>query len=593
MRLTRLIGWAAAGAAVLGLRREHEQLALVTASSEHQLADAARERDRLQDELERTKDALRRREAHIERLGRARRAERGFTLELREQLDRVRRGHGAHNDHEDVRELVLRAAIKLVGAEKGLLLSRDDEDRDGDLDLVATEGFDADPEHGAIVQRFASRVLERDQIVREDSPRHAADGSSAADDEIENLVAIPLYLRDEFDGVVICANREGGFADVDDDLLLALGDHTGSALQSGRLRQDLDGAHRATLRALAEALESRHPLLAREAGVVAMLARRLARHLDVPAAEQETIASAAMVRDVGYLGVPDRILLKPGPLLAQERAVMEMHPRVGHALISKVPALEPIASTVLAHHERWDGSGYPHGLSGEAIPRAARLLAVVDAFVAMTHERPYRPARTAQEALDEIMVGAGREFDPEIATALSEELAGDEAGLDPGVATAVATALEGGGPASLADEVPLSDPLTLMAGHRAFHEDAEAAARDAADAGARVVIALVRLEDLETINHQAGYAAGDEAIMTVARGVQRAAARCGGTAYRESGRRFAVLVEAPADVELRDPLHELQLELATVDALSLACVDCAPGDRMADVVARARAELDA
>ena len=183
-------------------------------------------------------ELVRRREL-IERLQRSRRAERTWNAELRAHSSASTRLRGGLEEAADARELILRAAIKLVEAEKGLLLSRADEDADGRLDLVCAHGFEHDPERSAIVQRFAREVLDRDQIIREDTPGRP---SGPADAEIENLVAIPLYLRGRFDGVIVCANRRGGFEDVDDDLLLALGDHAGAALQTERLERDLQDA---------------------------------------------------------------------------------------------------------------------------------------------------------------------------------------------------------------------------------------------------------------------------------------------------------------------------------------------------------------
>jgi hypothetical protein len=161
---------------------------------------------------------------------------------------------------EDAKSLILEAAIKLVEAEKGLLISREDEDGDGALDVVLWRGFDHDPTHSAVVQRFARAVLARDEILRDDDPARPGDTeATAADGEIDALVAIPLYLHDRFHGVIVCANRAGGFEEIGDELLLALGDHAGSALHHGRLQHELRDAHRSAVRVLAEAIAARDP----------------------------------------------------------------------------------------------------------------------------------------------------------------------------------------------------------------------------------------------------------------------------------------------------------------------------------------------
>jgi HD-GYP domain-containing protein (c-di-GMP phosphodiesterase class II) len=580
-----------ARAALIERERELQELRARLERVEAGRTDAERGRDRLQGQLERSQVELRRRRELVERLTRARRAEREFNLELREQLEHAHRTGGSPGDaDEDVRELVLRAAIALVGAEKGLLLARTDADRDGDLDLVTSEGFEHDPEHSVLVQRFAHQVLERDEIVREDTGGAAPGGdATAADEEIENLVAIPLYLLDHFHGVVVCANRAGGFAELDDELLLALGDHASAALRTEQLKGAVSAAHRATLRALAAALEARDPMLRREAGETAMLARLLCRRLELGRREEEVIASAALIHDIGHLAVPDRVLLKPGPLSADERAIIEMHPRVGHTLLSQAPALSEVALAVLHHHERFDGGGYPIGLAGDAIPVPARVLAIVDAYTAMLHDRPFRPRRSPEEALEELTDEAGGQFDPEITAIFIEEARRGEPGQFPAVTDAVASALDTAGLSSTREDLPMPDPLTLLPGHRDFREAAQAATRS--DPGGELTIAIVELDELESINRRQGYGSGDHAIVLASRCVQRAALRCGGTAYRVSGRRFGLLVSATGTVAEADLAAELHTEFAVGPSVRVGIATQQAGETMDDVVTRARAAL--
>ncbi len=107
-------------------------------------------------------------------------------------------------------------------------------------------------------------------------------------------------------------------------------------------------------------------------------------------------------------------MLKPGPLTDPERLEMQQHTRLGGRIVGTVPHLKGLAQEIIScHHERWDGSGYPDGLAGDAIPLAARVFAIADGFDAMTHDRPYRAARTREEAVAEIRAQAGRQFDPE------------------------------------------------------------------------------------------------------------------------------------------------------------------------------------
>jgi HD-GYP domain-containing protein (c-di-GMP phosphodiesterase class II)/GGDEF domain-containing protein len=599
-RLGALTRWSAkiaaaltAGALVRRERREAEAARAAQLAAEAEARRAQEERDRLQGEVARREEALARRAELIERLQRSRRAEREFSQELRSQLHRAQQARGELADGGgDARELVLRAAIELTGAKKGLLLSREDEDGDGDLDVVAAHGFEHDPTHSGVAQRFAHHVLERDRTVREDEPAEGSEGRTEADDEIENLVAVPLYLLGRFHGVVVCANRPGGFEELDDDLLLALGDHASTALQTQRLQNEINDAHRGGLRILADALGAADPVLRRQAGEASMLARALCRRLGVSEREHEVIASATLVRDVGHLGVPERILLKPGPLSPEERSVVELHPRTGFSLVSQLPALRDVAEAVLYHHERYDGSGYPGGLAGDVIPASARVLAVVDAYSAMIHDRPYRPRRSSEEALQELEAGAGSQFDPEMTALFCDEVRRTHPAMDTGLADAVASALDSaGGVGPIRPDSPAPDALTLLAGHRDFREAAEAAGRTASLDGPAFSVAIVQLEDLEEVNAREGYRAGDHVIQAAARATQRAAQRLGGTVYRDSGRRFAVLVPAPDAAAAPDVAAELHTEFAIGPGVRLGVAPWQPGDSGEDVVHRARAAL--
>ncbi len=138
----------------------------------------------------------------------------------------------------------------------------------------------------------------------------------------------------------------------------------------------------------------------------------IARALGLDMAAQHEIEVAALLHDVGKIGVPDPILRKPGPLTAAEFEAVQQHPRMGVVIVAAVPGLEATLDAIAHHHERWDGGGYPEGLAGEAIPLFARLLAVADAYSAMTTDRPYRKGMSAAEARQILQDGAGTQWDP-------------------------------------------------------------------------------------------------------------------------------------------------------------------------------------
>jgi len=145
---------------------------------------------------------------------------------------------------------------------------------------------------------------------------------------------------------------------------------------------------------------------------VAHYAKLVARHLGLNATEVELVGTAALVHDIGKVGVPTEVLSKTGSLNDAEYALIRLHPTLGATILSTLPGMEEVIPIVLHHHERWDGRGYPSGLSGLDIPLAARIIFVVDAFDAMTTNRPYGEVRTHEEAIEEIDRCAGQQFDP-------------------------------------------------------------------------------------------------------------------------------------------------------------------------------------
>ena len=174
------------------------------------------------------------------------------------------------------------------------------------------------------------------------------------------------------------------------------------------------------LAALTRAVEARHPWSRGHAGRVADLATAVARSLGWDAAEVERVRLGSLVHDVGKLALATELLGKPGALTVPELAEVRTHPTAGARLVAQTHGAEAAVSCVLFHHERWDGSGYPFGVAGTAIPIEARLVALADAFDAMTSPRPYRGPMTVDAALAEIAACAGTQFDPVLAHAAIE-----------------------------------------------------------------------------------------------------------------------------------------------------------------------------
>jgi HD-GYP domain-containing protein (c-di-GMP phosphodiesterase class II) len=171
------------------------------------------------------------------------------------------------------------------------------------------------------------------------------------------------------------------------------------------------------LRILGDALDLRDNETAGHSRRVERYSLEIANALGCSGDQLAQIARSAYVHDIGKIAIPDAILRKPGSLCAEEFEVMRTHPWIGYNMLSRLPSLVPVAEIVLAHHERWDGSGYPRRLKGEEIPLGARVFAVADSLDAMTTDRPYRRAVSFSAAKEEIQRESGRQFDPKVVQA--------------------------------------------------------------------------------------------------------------------------------------------------------------------------------
>ena len=529
-----------------------------------------------------------------DQLDRQRKVQANWNKELRSQIHELHQKQGPLGGIEDVRQLVLRIAVVLTDSEKGLLLSRVDADDDGDLDLVASEGFEHDPEHSTLAQRFACEVLEKDTTVREKGLAQKGDGS--ADEEIENLIAVTIYIENEFEGVVVCVNSQS-FDEHDDEVLIALGDQAGAVLENGRLHGELRTSYVSTVRMLAEAIEAKDPFLRGHSEEVSAYVARVADRLGVEPRKREELLFGSLLHDIGKIGITERILLKPGPLTQEEFSIIQLHPRIGYRLIRQVPLLRPIAEGVLHHHERYDGDGYPAGLKGEQIPLEARIIGVADAFSAMTSERPYRRRMSLEEACKELERSAGTHFDPKIVRVFVEEVRkglpaeGDgelsEALADPELTSRLGAEEPLLGYASMS----VTDNLTLLYCRRYLHEVAAAEAERAKVQNDSFAVILVELGGLDEINSSESYAAGDAAIKAAAKAVQTGAVRCGGSACRYSGSRLALLAPSVGQSEADECVRALQKDLAEAAGATTGVAVWREGESGDDVISRARAAL--
>lgn len=177
---------------------------------------------------------------------------------------------------------------------------------------------------------------------------------------------------------------------------------------------EISETYRITLEALVTALDARECETGNHSQRVVKLTLAIADRMGLVGAERDHLARGALLHDIGKIGVPDHVLLKPGKLTPEEWIEMRRHPEIGARILSGIPFLGPAAEIVLSHQERWDGKGYPRGLAREEIPIGARIFAVADALDAITSDRPYRRGRSFTHAREEIARFAGTQFDPDV-----------------------------------------------------------------------------------------------------------------------------------------------------------------------------------
>jgi len=244
--------------------------------------------------------------------------------------------------------------------------------------------------------------------------------------ESGTFLGVPLLHQDELRGVVGVADKEGGgaFDEHDMRLLVCLAPHVAIAAENARAYGRLQESAFAALCAMADSLEVRETYLRGHSKRVADYAARTASVLGLAPGAIRTLRQGARLLDIGALTLSGGALGRPGPLTDAEREGLKQHPRRGESMVAALGFLDGVLPLIRSHHERWDGQGYPEGLSGPQIDPLARILAMADAYDAMLSPRPHRQARTPEEALDELSREAGAQFDPTLLESFREAVDG-------------------------------------------------------------------------------------------------------------------------------------------------------------------------
>jgi len=237
-------------------------------------------------------------------------------------------------------------------------------------------------------------------------------------DDARQLMVVPLQRQDEILGCLFAIDKQAGeFDSVDAKLLNSIANESAIYLENARLFEDVHGLMMGLLHALTSAVDAKDAYTCGHSERVALLSRRLAKEIRLPDNQVDRIYMAGLLHDVGKIGVPEAVLQKTARLTDEEFAQMKKHPGVGARILSDIKQVEDIIPGVLHHHERYDGKGYPTGLSGQNIPLMGRIICLADCFDAMTSNRTYRRALPLEVALSEIRRCSGTQFDPKLAEA--------------------------------------------------------------------------------------------------------------------------------------------------------------------------------
>lgn len=234
------------------------------------------------------------------------------------------------------------------------------------------------------------------------------------------VVCDPITFDDQVVGLLVAGDKRtenGEIASPEMQFLDAVAEFIGTFHENAARFVEQRAMSIGTIEALTAAIDAKDPYTCGHSERVAWVSKQVALAMGLDEAEAERIRTAGVVHDVGKIGVPERVLCKPGKLTDEEFASIKLHPEIGHRILKGVVLLEHTLPGVLHHHERFDGRGYPHGLKGEDIPLQARIIGIADTFDAMSSSRSYRPAVSREKVLAEIARCAGTQFDPEVVQA--------------------------------------------------------------------------------------------------------------------------------------------------------------------------------
>jgi HD-GYP domain-containing protein (c-di-GMP phosphodiesterase class II) len=274
--------------------------------------------------------------------------------------------------------------------------------------------------YGEFMKNGTPKIIDGRDI---DVKRHYGINNSA--------VWVPLKLKGMVIGFILLEDKIDGtfFSNDELELLAVLSNQIVVAIENTWLYEKVKTNYFSTIHSLVNALEANDRYTKGHSERVRYLSLELGKFMGLDNRELEVLEHAAVLHDIGKIGIATTVLHKEGTLTVDEYGVIKTHPLIGDQILGPINTLEGVRTTILQHHERYDGKGYPHGVSGEEISIMARILSVIDTFDAMVTDRPYRKAFSLSKAKEELKQGAGTQFDPQIANAFLNMLDAKEEAL--------------------------------------------------------------------------------------------------------------------------------------------------------------------
>ncbi len=330
----------------------------------------------------------------------------------------------------DLSELIVKSACKLMKSSNGSLMILDPQTNE--LRITASIGLPEDvvaTTRMKVGEGIAGRVAKTGKPLFVDNIETDIRFLKASNVRYPSkpFLSVPLKVKERIIGVLNVSSSEGQtFDERDIYLITILADVAAITLENVGLYTNLQKFYMDMVETIARMIDAKDSYTHEHADRARKYAKLIAKKLNLPKEMVQHVEYAALMHDIGKIGINENILKKPGKLTSEEIEIIRKHPAIGNKIISPVTFLNPVAPMILYHQEWYNGQGYPEGLKQEEIPLGARIVAVIDAYDAMCSDRPYRKALSKEYAISELKRGAGFQFDPKVVKAFIEVLEEEE-----------------------------------------------------------------------------------------------------------------------------------------------------------------------